>query len=84
MWIVGFVFTMITGGNDTMTGLLGGAAELLTDHRDQRQTLIEEPDLIGPADRRTPPPHLTGAEPGPHHHPTGRASTARPSPRASR
>lgn len=49
MWIVGFVFTMITGGNDTMTGLLGGAAELLTERRDQRQILIDEPELIGPA-----------------------------------
>ncbi len=49
MWIVGFVFTMITGGNDTMTGLLGGAAELLTEHRDQRQVLIDEPELIGGA-----------------------------------
>ncbi len=49
MWIVGFVFTMITGGNDTMTGLLGGAAELLTEHRDQRQVLIDQPELIGGA-----------------------------------
>ena len=29
-WIIGFVFTLVTGGNDTTTGLLGGAAELLT------------------------------------------------------
>ena len=35
-WILGFVFTMITGGNDTTTGLLGGAVELLHTHRDQR------------------------------------------------
>ena len=49
MWIVGFVFTMVTGGNDTMTGMLGGAAELLTDHRDQRRMLIDDPGLIGPA-----------------------------------
>ena len=42
-WVVGFVFTMVTGGNDTMTGLLGGSAELLTAHRDQRQVLIDEP-----------------------------------------
>jgi cytochrome P450 len=49
LWIVGFVFTMITGGNDTMTGLLGGAAELLTDHGDQRQILIDDPEAIGPA-----------------------------------
>ncbi|HJM28446.1 MAG: cytochrome P450 [Acidimicrobiales bacterium] len=41
MWAVGFVFTMITGGNDTTTGLLGGAAELLTISRDQRQILID-------------------------------------------
>ncbi len=45
-WIVGFVFTMVTGGNDTMTGLLGGSAELLTAHRDQRQALIDDPALL--------------------------------------
>ena len=49
MWIVGFVFTMVTGGNDTMTGMLGGTAELLTEHRDQRRMLIDDPTLIGPA-----------------------------------
>lgn len=49
MWIVGFVFTMITGGNDTMTGLLGGTAELLTEHRDQRRILLDDPARIGPA-----------------------------------
>jgi cytochrome P450 len=48
-WIVGFVFTMVTGGNDTATGLLGGTAELLTAHRDQRALLIEDPSLIGVA-----------------------------------
>ncbi len=48
-WIVGFVFTMVTGGNDTTTGLLGGAAELLTEHPDQRQLLIEEPSRIAVA-----------------------------------
>jgi cytochrome P450 len=45
-WVVGFVFTMVTGGNDTMTGLLGGSAELLTEHRDQRQYLIDDPTLV--------------------------------------
>ncbi len=49
MWIVGFVFTMVTGGNDTMTGMLGGTAELLTEHPDQRRMLIDDPALIGPA-----------------------------------
>lgn len=45
-WIIGFVFTMVTGGNDTTTGLLGGAAELLTRHPDQRQLLVDDPSLI--------------------------------------
>ena len=45
-WIVGFVFTMVTGGNDTMTGMLGGSAELLTDHRDQRRLLLDHPELL--------------------------------------
>ena len=49
MWAVGFVFTMITGGNDTTTGLLSGAVELLTEYPDQRQVLIENPDLIRPS-----------------------------------
>jgi len=48
-WIVGFVFTMVTGGNDTTTGLLGGALELLTINRPQRQLLIDDPSLIRPA-----------------------------------
>lgn len=48
-WIVGFVFTMVTGGNDTTTGLLGGSLELLDRHRDQRQLLIEDPAGITPA-----------------------------------
>jgi cytochrome P450 len=44
--ILGFAFTMVTGGNDTTTGLLGGAAELLTERRDQRALLVEDPSLI--------------------------------------
>ncbi|MBQ89246.1 MAG: cytochrome P450 [Acidimicrobiaceae bacterium] len=45
-WIVGFVFTMVTGGNDTMTGMLGGSTELLTDRRDQRRLLLDRPELL--------------------------------------
>ena len=45
-WIVGFVFTMVTGGNDTTTGLLGGAAALLTERLDQRGLLLDDPALI--------------------------------------
>ena len=48
-WIVGFVFTMVTGGNDTTTGLLGGTAELLTRHRDQRQALLDDRSLVRPS-----------------------------------
>ncbi len=44
--ILAFTFTMVTGGNDTTTGLLGGAVQLLHRHPDQRQTLIEDPDRI--------------------------------------
>ena len=44
--ILGFAFTMVAGGNDTTTGLLGGAAELLTAHPDQRRRLLDDPDLI--------------------------------------
>lgn len=43
---LGFAFTMVTGGNDTTTGLLGGAAELLTAHPDQRAALAKEPERI--------------------------------------
>ncbi len=46
MWAVGFVFTMITGGNDTTTGLLGGGVELLGECPDQRKALLDDPDLI--------------------------------------
>lgn len=48
-WILGFIFTMITGGNDTTTGLLGGSVELLTTFRDERWILLEDPGLIRPS-----------------------------------
>jgi hypothetical protein len=37
---------MVAGGNDTATGLLGGAAELLTRHPDQRRLLLDDPSRI--------------------------------------
>jgi len=43
--ILGMGFTMVTGGNDTTTGLLGGALELLTRLPDQRARVVE--DLAG-------------------------------------
>ncbi|MFI5776890.1 cytochrome P450 [Nocardia sp. NPDC051570] len=44
--ILGFAFTMITGGNDTTTGNLGGAVQLLTSYPEQRQRLLDDPGLI--------------------------------------
>ena len=44
--ILGFAFTMVTGGNDTTTGLLGGALELLHAHPDQRASLVADPPLL--------------------------------------
>jgi cytochrome P450 family 130 len=44
--ILGFAFTMVAGGNDTATGLLGGAAELLTTSPGQRRLLLARPELL--------------------------------------
>lgn len=44
--VLGYAFVMIAGGNDTTTGLLGGAADLLTAHPSQRARLLRDPDLI--------------------------------------
>ncbi|GAB5898235.1 cytochrome P450 [Mycolicibacterium mageritense] len=44
--ILAFTFTMVTGGNDTTTGMLGGAVQLLQQHPGQRRLLIEDPALI--------------------------------------
>ncbi|WP_027501961.1 cytochrome P450 [Rhodococcus sp. UNC363MFTsu5.1] len=44
--ILGFAFTMVTGGNDTTTGMLGGSSALLTQRRDQRALLLEDPSRI--------------------------------------
>ncbi len=47
--ILAFTFTMVTGGNDTTTGLLGGAVQLLQQRPDQRQLLARQPELISDA-----------------------------------
>lgn len=47
--ILAFTFTMVTGGNDTTTGLLGGAVQLLDRNPEQRRLLIEHPDLMADA-----------------------------------
>lgn len=57
--VLGFAFTMIAGGNDTIIGLLGGSALLLTQHRDQRALLLEDqgkiPDAVEEFLRLTSP-----------------------------
>ncbi|MGV9714193.1 cytochrome P450 [Gordonia sp. NPDC003424] len=44
--ILSFTFTMVAGGNDTTTGMLGGSVALLHQHPDQRQRLIDDPGLL--------------------------------------
>jgi len=44
--VLAFTFTMVTGGNDTTTGMLGGSVQLLHQRLDQRRVLAENPDLI--------------------------------------
>jgi len=44
--ILGMGFTMVTGGNDTITGLLGGAAVLLTHYPEERARLAADPSLL--------------------------------------
>ncbi len=47
--VLGFAFTMVTGGNDTTTGMLGTSAQLLTERPDQRTLLVEDPSLMSDA-----------------------------------
>jgi cytochrome P450 len=44
--LLGFGFTMVTGGNDTTTGLLGGALDLLTRNPEQRAMLRDDRSLM--------------------------------------
>jgi cytochrome P450 len=44
--VLAFTFTMVTGGNDTVTGMLGGSMPLLHERPDQRRRLVDEPGLI--------------------------------------
>ncbi len=44
--VLAFTFTMVTGGNDTTTGMLGGTVQLLHQRPDQRRLLINNPDLM--------------------------------------
>ena len=43
--ILGFAFTMVAGGNDTVMSMVAGSAELLAAYPDQRATLTRSPTL---------------------------------------
>jgi cytochrome P450 family 130 len=47
--VLAFTFTMVTGGNDTTTGMLGGSVQLLHQRPDQRRLLVTNPDLMSDA-----------------------------------
>ena len=47
--ILGYAFVMVAGGNDTVTGLIGGSAELLTRYPRERARLVSEPALMANA-----------------------------------
>jgi cytochrome P450 len=47
--ILAFTFTMVTGGNDTVTGMLGGSMPLLHQRPDQRELMVDKPELISDA-----------------------------------
>ena len=42
--VLAFAFTMVTGGNDTSTGMLGGGAQLLSERPDQRKLALDAID----------------------------------------
>jgi cytochrome P450 len=44
--VLAFTFTMVTGGNDTTTGMLGGTVQLLHQRPDQRRLLVDDPGLV--------------------------------------
>ncbi|MFC8532022.1 cytochrome P450 [Nocardia sp. NPDC057227] len=44
--LLAYTWTMVAGGNDTTTGLLGGAVQLLHRNPVQRARLVREPELI--------------------------------------
>jgi cytochrome P450 family 130 len=44
--VLGFVFTAVASGIDTITGMLGGSVQLLHRRPDQRKLLVENPQSI--------------------------------------
>ena len=67
--VLAFTFTMVTGGNDTTTGMLGGSVQLLHQRPDQRRLLVQRPGVDPRCRRRVAAADLTGTGAGPHRHP---------------
>ena len=67
--ILAFTFTMVTGGNDTVTGMLGGSMPLLHQRPDQRRLLVDDPDRIPDAVEELLRLTVAGAGAGAHRHP---------------
>ena len=67
--VLAFTFTMVTGGNDTTTGMLGGTVQLLHQRPDQRRLLVEQSRVDDRRGRRATAIDLACAGAGPHHHP---------------
>lgn len=47
--ILGFCFVVVAGGSDTTASLISHTVMLTDEHRDQRDSLVSEPKLIGAA-----------------------------------
>ena len=82
--ILGYVFTMVTGGNDTTTGMLGGAVQLLDRAPRPARAARRRPGADPRRGRGAAAAHLAGAGPGPHRHPRRRAARRRRSRPAAR
>ena len=67
--ILAFTFTMVTGGNDTTTGMLGGVGAAAAPAARPTPAAGREPRPDTGCRRRVPAAHLAGAGAGPHRHP---------------
>lgn len=47
--MIAFAYAFLFAGNETTRHLISGMTKLMAEHPDQRQVLVEEPDLIGGA-----------------------------------
>ncbi|HVM63783.1 MAG TPA: cytochrome P450 [Acidimicrobiales bacterium] len=47
--LLSFAWLLLVGGNDTTTNLIANGLELFARHPDQRQRLVADPSLLGPA-----------------------------------